>query len=67
MRVHAISGMHLADMSLVAYPTRNPSGTVAGGRGGEEDREKIYRIYHPDKTQGGKGLLHGAATAISRE
>lgn len=55
MRVHAISGMHLADMSLVAYPTRNPSGTTVaggGGGGGEEDRKKIYRIYHPDKTQG---------------
>lgn len=63
--VRAISGMHLADMSLVAYPSQNPSEAtlVGGGRGSWN----IYRIYHSGKTQGRKRMFYSAATAISRE
>lgn len=61
--------MHLADMSLVAYPSQNPSEATLAGRGGGEggeDRGKIYRIYYSGKTQGRKDLLYSEAT-ISRE
>lgn len=55
--VRAISGMHLADMSLVAYPSQNPSKAILVGDEGEGGGivEKYIEFIIQARRKEGKG------------